>query len=83
MRQLEFWSSPDGGQVVLLDAGRATLEISDPKNAAWVDEVEVGRRVAAHIRVALEVDDSRAMTTAAARPAPSWSPSRPRRRGSR
>ena len=65
MRQLEFWTSPDGGQVVLLDAGRATLEISDPTNSAWVDEVEVGRRVGAHIRVALEVDDSRAMTTAA------------------
>jgi len=65
MRQLEFWTSPDGGQVVLLDAGRATLEISDAKNSAWVDEVEVGRRVGAHIRVALEVDDSRAMTTAA------------------
>ena len=65
MRQLEFWTSPDGGQVVLFDAGRATLEISDPKNSAWVDEVEVGRRVGAHIRVALEVDDSRAMTKAA------------------
>lgn len=65
MRQLEFWTSPDGGQVVLLDAGRATLEISNPKNSAWVDEVEVGRDVGAHIRVALEVDDSRAMTTAA------------------
>ena len=50
MRQLEFWTSPDGGQVVLLDAGRATLEISDPKNSAWVDEVEVGRHVGAHIR---------------------------------
>jgi catechol 2,3-dioxygenase-like lactoylglutathione lyase family enzyme len=65
MRQLEFWTSPDGGQVVLLDAGRATLEISDAKNSAWVDEVEVGRRVGAHIRVALEVDDSRAATAAA------------------
>ena len=65
MRQLEFWTSPDGGQVVLFDAGRATLEISDAKNSAWVDEVEVGRRVGAHIRVALEVDDSRAMTKAA------------------
>ena len=65
MRQLEFWTSPTAGKVVLLDAGRATLEISDAKNSAWVDEVEVGRRVGAHIRVALEVDDSRAMTTAA------------------
>jgi predicted enzyme related to lactoylglutathione lyase len=50
---------------VLLDAGRATLEISDAKNSAWVDEVEVGRHVGAHIRVALEVDDSRAATAAA------------------
>jgi catechol 2,3-dioxygenase-like lactoylglutathione lyase family enzyme len=65
MRQLEHWTSPDGGQVVLLDAGRATLEISDPRNTAWVDEVEVGRSIGSHIRVALEVDDSRAMTTAA------------------
>lgn len=65
MRQLEYWTSPDGGEVVLLDAGRATLEISNPTNSAWVDEVEVGRHVGAHIRVALEVDDSRAMTTAA------------------
>jgi lactoylglutathione lyase len=65
MRELEFWTSPDGGKVVLLEAGRATLEITDATNAAWVDEVEVGRRAAGHIRLALEVDDSRAMTAAA------------------
>jgi lactoylglutathione lyase len=65
MRQLEYWTSPDGGEVVLLDAGRATLEISDLKNTAFVDEAEVGRHIGAHIRVALEVDDSRAMTAAA------------------
>jgi lactoylglutathione lyase len=65
MREVDVWSSPDGGRVVLLDAGKATLEITDPKNAAFIDEVEVGRRVAGHIRVALEVDDSRAMTAAA------------------
>ncbi len=63
MGQLAVWASPDGGQVTLLDAGRATLEITDPRNAAFVDEVEVGRRVAGHIRVALEVDDSRAATS--------------------
>ena len=62
MPELSVWASPDGGRVVLLDAGRATLEITDPKNAAFIDEVEVGRRVAGHIRVAFEVDDSRAMT---------------------
>ncbi|HEY2887609.1 MAG TPA: VOC family protein, partial [Candidatus Limnocylindrales bacterium] len=30
--------------------------------AAYIDEVEVGRRVAGHVRVAFQVDDSRATT---------------------
>ena len=60
--ELAVWSSPDGGRVALLDAGRATLELTDPKNAAFIDEVEVGRRVAGHIRVAFEVADSEAAT---------------------
>ena len=50
-----------GGRVTILEAGRATLEITDPTHAAYIDEVEVGRRVAGHIRVAFEVDDSRAV----------------------
>jgi lactoylglutathione lyase len=48
----------DAGRVVILEAGRATLEIADPAQAAFIDAVEVGRRVAGHIRVAFEVDDS-------------------------
>jgi lactoylglutathione lyase len=51
--------------MLLLEAGKATLEISDVKNSAWVDEVEVGRTIGSHIRVALEVDDARAVTKAA------------------
>jgi lactoylglutathione lyase len=51
-----------GGRVSILDAGRATLEITDPIHAGYIDEVEVGRRVAGHIRVAFEVDDSSATT---------------------
>jgi len=51
-----------GGRVTILDAGRATLEIADPGQAAYIDEVEVGRRVAGHLRVAFEVDDSAAVT---------------------
>jgi lactoylglutathione lyase len=66
MSELAVWSSPDGGAVTLLDAGRATLEITDPKNAAFIDEVEVGRRVAGHVRVAFEVLDAAAATSAAA-----------------
>jgi lactoylglutathione lyase len=65
MGELAVWSSPGGGRVTLLDAGRATLEITDPANADFIDEVEVGRRVAGHVRVALEVDDARAGTEAA------------------
>lgn len=51
-----------GGRVSILDAGRATLEITDPTHAAYIDDVEVGRRVAGHIRVAFEVADSAATT---------------------
>lgn len=59
------FASPDGGRVTILEAGRATLELTDPRNAEYIDEVEVGRRVAGHIRVALEVDDSTAATRSA------------------
>jgi predicted enzyme related to lactoylglutathione lyase len=54
--------SSDGGRVSILEAGRATLEITDPNHAEFIDEVEVGRRVAGHIRVAFQVDDSTATT---------------------
>jgi lactoylglutathione lyase len=56
MRELGVFSSP-GGRVTILDAGRATLELADPPHAAYVDEVEVGRRVAGHVRVAFQVPD--------------------------
>ena len=51
-----------GGRVTILDAGRATLELTDPPHAAYIDEVEVGRRVAGHIRVAFEIGDAAATT---------------------
>jgi len=54
----------DGGRLTLLEAGRATLEISDPAYAEYIDRVEVGRRVAGHVRVAFEVSDSRLVTKA-------------------
>ncbi|HKA67809.1 MAG TPA: VOC family protein [Actinomycetes bacterium] len=52
----------NGGRVTILAAGRATLELIDPTYAAYIDQVEVGRRVAGPIRVAFEVADSTAMT---------------------
>jgi len=54
--------SEDQGRVIILDAGRATLEISDPGHAAYVDDVEVGHRVAGHVRVAFGVPDAASAT---------------------
>jgi predicted enzyme related to lactoylglutathione lyase len=50
--------SDDQGRVVILEAGVATLEIGDEPHAEYVDAVEVGRRVAGPVRVALRVDDA-------------------------
>jgi catechol 2,3-dioxygenase-like lactoylglutathione lyase family enzyme len=55
--------SGEGGRVAILDAGRATLELADPGHADYVDAVEVGRRVAGHVRVCFEVDDAAEATT--------------------
>ena len=51
-----------GGHVSILDAGRATLELSDVPHAEHIDHLEVGRRVAGHIRVAFEVTDAAEVT---------------------
>ena len=59
------FASP-GGRVTILEAGRATLELTDPTHAEFIDQVEVGRRVAGHIRVAFQVDDTEAVTSDAA-----------------
>ena len=50
----------DSGRVSILGAGRATIEIIDAQHAAEVDEIEVGRRVAGPVRLALRVEDSAA-----------------------
>jgi lactoylglutathione lyase len=54
------WES-EGGRVVLLSAGRGTLELVDEAHAAEIDRIEVGRRIAGPVRVAFEVDDSEAV----------------------
>jgi uncharacterized glyoxalase superfamily protein PhnB len=58
--QLADWST-DRGRVVVLDGGRATLELLDEAQAGVVDEVEAGRRVSGTVRLALEVADSDAV----------------------
>ncbi len=58
----EEYASEGGAHVTILDVGRATLELSNDAQVELIDRVEVGRRVAPHLRVALEVDDCEAST---------------------
>jgi methylmalonyl-CoA/ethylmalonyl-CoA epimerase len=57
LEQLADWSG-ENGRVVIFSAGRATLELFDAAQAAYVDELEAGRRVSGAVRLALEVPDS-------------------------
>ena len=61
--QLADWSGDDG-RVILLDAGQATLELFDERQAESVDRIEAGRRVSGHVRLALESKTSRARPSA-------------------
>lgn len=58
------WESPEG-RIIILEAGRATLEIVDEAHAAMVDDVEVGRRVSDGLRLALRFQDSAEAATRA------------------
>ncbi len=51
---------PDGAHVTILAAGRATLELANPAQKRFIDDVEVGRQVAPRIRLAFEVPDAAA-----------------------
>jgi len=57
LEQTADWSSDDG-RVVLLEAGRGTLELIDEAQAGLIDEVEAGQRVSGAVRLAVEVTDS-------------------------
>ncbi|MEA3551023.1 VOC family protein [Pseudarthrobacter sp. C1] len=49
-------------RVTILEAGRATLELSNPSQVKMIDQVEADGQPSAKIRVAFEVDDSAAKT---------------------
>ncbi len=59
--QIADWSSEDG-RVILLEAGAATLELFDERQAGSVDRIEAGRRVSGPVRLAIRVDDADAMS---------------------
>ena len=56
LTEVEAWDRPDG-RGLILDAGRATLELFDLQQVETLDRIEVGRRVSGVIRLALHVDD--------------------------
>jgi len=59
--QASFQGGGDA-RVVILDAGRATLELANPAQKRMIDDVEVGRQVAPALRVAFEVLDAPTVT---------------------
>jgi predicted enzyme related to lactoylglutathione lyase len=49
-------------RITILEAGRATLELSNPAQVRYIDQVEADGEPSAKIRVAFEVDDAEAAT---------------------
>lgn len=52
----QLWTN-ENDRALLLEMGKATLEIFDEPHAALVDELEAGKRVSGGVRFALEVPD--------------------------
>jgi catechol 2,3-dioxygenase-like lactoylglutathione lyase family enzyme len=67
LRERESFDGPGGARVVILDVPTATIELANPAQIAYIDEVEVGRPVAhpyaPTVRVAFEVPDAADATT--------------------
>ncbi|HEY2348120.1 MAG TPA: VOC family protein [Puia sp.] len=46
------------GSGIILEAGKASLELIDNQDAASIDEIEVGRRIAGPVRLALNIGEN-------------------------
>ena len=51
-----LWNN-EGGNALILDMGKATLELFDERQAEVIDQLEAGQRVSGRIRFALQVPD--------------------------
>ena len=60
LEEAHAWEA-QAGRIAILAAGNATLELVDEAQANAIDTIEVGRRVAGPVRIALEVADSAAL----------------------
>lgn len=52
----QLWNNGQG-RALILDMGRATLEIFDEIQAQTIDQIEAGKRVSGQIRFAIQVPD--------------------------
>jgi methylmalonyl-CoA/ethylmalonyl-CoA epimerase len=52
----QFWDNGQG-QALILNMGRATLEIFDETQAQTIDQIEAGQRLSGQIRFAIQVPD--------------------------
>ena len=50
------WHEPTGNGIIL-EAGKASLELIDKSHADKIDEIEVGQRVAGPVRLALNIGE--------------------------
>ncbi|UOQ88008.1 VOC family protein [Agromyces endophyticus] len=58
----ESYEADGGARVMILDVGRATLELSNPAQVEYIDRVETDGVRSPRLRVAFEVADTAAVT---------------------
>jgi catechol 2,3-dioxygenase-like lactoylglutathione lyase family enzyme len=62
LREGPAWQAEGAGaRIAILELDRGTLELVNEAQAAAIDRIEVGERVAGRVRLAFEVDDSEAV----------------------
>jgi uncharacterized glyoxalase superfamily protein PhnB len=52
----QLWNNGQG-QAMILDMGKATLEIFDEIQAQTIDQIEAGKRLSGQVRLAMQVPD--------------------------
>lgn len=66
LTELESYDGPDGARVIILSVPSVTLELANPAQVRYIDDVEVGRptsrRFDGAVRVAFEVEDAASAT---------------------
>jgi uncharacterized glyoxalase superfamily protein PhnB len=60
----KVWHEPTGNGIIL-EAGKASLELIDKNHAATIDAIEVGKRVAGSVRLAFNIGENNIENTSA------------------